>query len=241
MMAQPNTNKLRPFARVAALALVMGSLLFAVGYDANQAEGFVLSEPDREDSVEPFAGDVYVANGPILENPTFETSSDTQLFNVAGTPLGVTWGEWKGASSTSRARTVDRRSRTYTNVRVQMSGLVPEGVYSLFYATFEPDSRNPLCPGQERLLPLRSRDKDQSPDRSSFVAGTNGEATFYARVNGRLLDARRVVYAAIYHFDGLTYHPLPNRGEFVTQGDDCRSSFGADAMRQLIVVQKSGL
>jgi len=36
----------------------------------------------------------------------------------------------------------------------------------------------------------------------------------------------------------MTYHPLPNRGEFFTQGDDCRSTFGEDAMRQIIVFQK---
>jgi hypothetical protein len=231
----------RPFARFVAVAFVIGPLFFAIGYDANRAEGTEPSDPDRQDSVAPFAGDVYLPAGPLLENPTFATPTSAPLFNLAGTPLGVTWGKWKSASATSRARTVERRIRTYTNVRVQMTGLVPGGTYSLFYATFNPDSRNALCPSQERLLPLRSRYKDQIPDRSSFVAGAGGEATFYARVNGRLLDAQRVVYAVIYHFDGLTYHPLPNRGEFVTRGDDCRSSFGVDAMRQLIVVQKSGL
>jgi hypothetical protein len=31
---------------------------------------------------------------------------------------------------------------------------------------------------------------------------------------------------------------LPNIGEFLTPGPNCRSSFGEDAMRQLIIFQK---
>ena len=42
----------------------------------------------------------------------------------------------------------------------------------------------------------------------------------------------------IYHADGMSYGALPNRGEFLTQGEDCRSSFGQDAMRQFQVLQK---
>jgi hypothetical protein len=201
---------------VATLALLSSSLVLVVGY-ANRAEGAGGStKVDREDAVEPFNQDVFVLVNGYLRNPTLETSNDAQLFNAAGTPLEITWGQWKGASATSEARVVKKSGGSHTNVEVELSGLVPGGVYSLFYATFEPDSRRPLCPGQERTLPLVSRDRDQSPDPSSFVADTNGEAVFRGRVKGRLLRATQVLYTVIYHFDGLTYHPLPNRGEHVT-------------------------
>jgi len=218
------------------LAIFVGSLVLVVGY-ADIAEGTV-RKVDREDAVEPFAGDVFVVVDGQLRNPTFETSNDAELFNNAGTPLETTWGRWKGASATAKASTKGKPAKRHTEVRIQLSGLIPGGVYSLFYATFQPDSRHPLCPGQERTLPLTSRDPDQSPDPSSFVADANGEAVFRGRIEGNLFEATQVLYTVIYHFDGLTYHPLPNRGEYFTQGNNCRSSFGTDAMRQLVVWQK---
>jgi hypothetical protein len=59
-------------------------------------------------------------------------------------------------------------------------------------------------------------------------------------VNGDLLNTfgQEVFYSIIYHFDGATYDPLPNHGEYNTQGADCHSSFGEDAMRQLLIIQK---
>ena len=47
------------------------------------------------------------------------------------------------------------------------------------------------------------------------------------------------MFSVIYHSDGQAYDPFPNRGEQVTAGPDCRSSFGADAMRQLLIIQKA--
>lgn len=87
-------------------------------------------------------------------------------------------------------------------------------------------------------MPLTALNPKQKPDPSSFTADADGQARFHARVDGHLLDATQVFYAIIYHFDVMTYHPLPNLGEFFTQGDDCRSTFGEDAMRQIIVFQK---
>ena len=38
--------------------------------------------------------------------------------------------------------------------------------------------------------------------------------------------------------DGNSFAPFPNRGEYLTQGPDCRSSFGHDAIRHLLIYQK---
>lgn len=222
----------------AALALLASSLVLVFGYAGSARSATSLASADREDLVQHFPRDVYVIVGSTLRNPTDETSSDAPLFNVAGVSLDLTWGQWTSANATSRARVVKKSGKPYTYVDAELTGLVPDGVYSIFYGTLDPDSENPLCQNVERTLPLMSRDRGQSPDRSSFVADANGEAVFSGRIKGRVLKARQVFYTVIYHFDGQTYHPLPNRGEFLTQGENCRSSFGEDAMRQLIVFQK---
>jgi hypothetical protein len=64
---------------------------------------------------------------------------------------------------------VEKAGRTETRVSIRVHGLVPNGVYSLFYATVGPDSRKPLC-SIERSLPLKSRNPRHRPDASSFVA-----------------------------------------------------------------------
>jgi hypothetical protein len=195
--------------------------------------------PDPEDALQIFNRDVYVLDGVTLRNPTADTSPDAQLYSSVGAALPLTWGEWSQASATATARVMGSSQSARTDVRIQLSGLIPGGVYSIFYGTFSPDSENPLCPGVERTLPLTAFHPDsQLPDASSFVADANGTAEYHGQVEGDLLQALQVFYMVIYHFDGMTYHPLPNRGEYLTQGEGCRSSFGEDAMRQLIILQK---
>ena len=119
-----------------------------------------------------------------------------------------------------------------------MQGLVPNGVYSIFWLTLDPDSENALCPGIERLLPLDAFKPDaRAPDPSSFFSDASGAAAFHGRVGGDLLAAASLYLVVIYHHDGSTYYPLPNRGEFLTQGPGCRSSFGVDALRHLVIGQ----
>jgi len=193
------------------------------------------SEPDREDSVDVLAADVYVLVSGQLRNPVAATPSAARLFNVAGSDLGLTWGQFRAVRARSRVRC---KNNGRTDARIRLRGLVPDGVYSVFFGTFDPESRNPLCPNAERLLPLTSVDAEQEPDGASFVADEEGEAFVHGRVGGCLLEAGKLDFVVIYHFDGLTYGDLPNRGEFVTQGPDCRSSFGSDAMRQTVIVKK---
>jgi hypothetical protein len=125
-----------------------------------------------------------------------------------------------------------------TLAQIRLSGLRPNGVYSLFYLTFGPDSSNPGCPGVERALPLSSTDPQQRPDADSFIADAAGNARFTARVNDNLLDATVLDFELIYHADGNTFGAFPNRGEYASAGPDCRSSYGSDAMRQLLIIQQ---
>jgi hypothetical protein len=305
--------RLRPWLGLAAGLVALGVAgcgdgVIADGDPASRHAALI----DRADSVESFAGDVFVLDNGQLRNPTGTTAADAPLFNVAGTPLDLTWGQWSAAQATSVASC---RHDGSTDATLEFSNLVPGGVYSVFYVTFGPDSRNPACPSQERGLPLLRKvpafcsaggasggaggarsgasasspghdhddpaDHDQGPgndgrehgssdrdgdgdvdghdvalgkrrtlhrhacgggpDPSSFVADASGRARYRAHVDGCLLEATKLDFMLIYHFDGQTYHPLANRGESVTQGDQCRSSYGADAMRQLVVLQKQPL
>lgn len=193
--------------------------------------------PDPQDFVAAFDNDVFVIVGSTLRNPDADTSPTAPLFNNAGVSLGLTWGDWQAATATTSAK----KTGHSTDIRIDMAGLIPGGIYSVFYGTLNPDSENPLCPGVERTLALTAKKaKPSGPDASSFTAGADGTASYRASVAGDLLGIpnQQVFYFIIYHFDGGTYHPLPNRGEFLTQGDNCRSSFGEEAMRQLLIIQK---
>lgn len=185
-----------------------------------------------------FRGDVFVNNGGALVNPTTANPGNTALFNVAGAPLKLTWGQWQRASALSEAMTIGDASQPKTEVGIILHGLVPGGVYSIYYATFGPDTINPACPAVEHYLPLVKLRASGLPDPASFVADANGNAQYLARVDGNLLSAVKVVYNVIYHYDGHTYYPLPNRGEYLTQGSSCRSSYGVDDGRQLLIAQK---
>jgi hypothetical protein len=71
-----------------------------------------------------------------------------------------------------------------------MDGLVPDGVYSIFWFTIGPDSSQPRCPGVERMLPLDAFKPDPlAPDLNLLVAGATGAAGFRGRVDGDLLGA----------------------------------------------------
>lgn len=218
-----------------ALRATCAVLLVIVGAAVTTTAAAAAKRGDPADAVVPYERDVYEIIGSTLRNPDAATTSpDANLFNVAGVSLGLTWGDWIAPTATSTMRVAGGR----TEADIALTGLVPNGVYSVFYLTIGPDSENPLCMDVERALPFTSTSKRQTPDRSSFVAGPDGTASYSGRVSGDLLAAMQVYLELIYHSDGQTYGSLPNAGEDQTQGPGCRSSFGEDAMRQTLIVQK---
>ena len=200
---------------------------------------------DTEDTVQIFERDVFFINGASLRNPTSETPDDEELFNDSGVALSVTWGQWNDATADSSV-VVTGGPHPKTHVRIELAGLIPNGVYSVFYGTLTPDSEHPQCPGVERTLPVTSSGPSKrgpdasSPDASSFVADAAGTARFVGQIEGDFLDPLQAFFSIVYHSDGMTYHPFPNAGEYQTHDGEfgCRSSFGQDAMRQLIIFQK---
>ena len=83
----------------------------------------------------------------------------------------------------------------------------------------------PSEPTLRRPIPPRSSPASTAP-------------RFRGRVSGNLLAADQLYFVVVYHLDSTTYYPLPTRAEYLTQGGECRSRLGYDAMRHLVVAQK---
>jgi len=193
----------------------------------------------------PFTGDVYTLDpeGNLIPVAITSTPASAPLYNLAGDPLNLTWGQFSSATAKSYAWTVTNNVTTYTDLLIGMSGLVPNGVYSLFYRTFSPDSNNAFCPDVEPSVALTAAfPRFQKPDRNSFIASGSGKALFFASVAQNLLAAQQLQVSVIYHFDGKTYGPVANfaesQGPVAGNGGLCRSSYGIDAMRQFLIIQK---
>jgi hypothetical protein len=195
---------------------------------------------DRSDATLVNSQDVSVIVGSTLREPGTGTDPSAPLFNDAGVGLGVTWGQWQAAGGRATARV--RGGGSSTTVKLTLTGLIPGGVYSVFWGTLDPDSEHPECPGVERSLPLTSlKGARQVPDASSFVARDGGRASYEGSAPGNILAAGQTFFWVIYQSDGEADHPFPNRGEKLTAGSEagCRSSFGEDAMRQLTILMRS--
>jgi hypothetical protein len=223
-------------AALAAAALVVQAP------SAGASNTFTRSAPDV--GILPFSGDVYTigSNGSLIAVDPSSTPATAPLFNLAGTPLNLTWGQFSSATAKSYVWTVTRRGVTDTRFLIRLSGLIPNGVYSLFYRTFSPDSNNAFCPNVEPSIALTAASRSQQPDPDSFIANGSGQAVFVASVAQDLPAAQQLQVSVIYHFDGKTYGPVANAGEaqgpVASLGGLCRSSYGIDAMRQFLIVQK---
>src|SRR5262249_47812106 len=153
----------------------------------------------------PFAGDVYTigSNGSLIAVDPSMTPLTAPLFNLASSPLNLTWGAWRAASATTSVREHGGPAQPRTTVRLQLTGLVPHGVYSVFYRTFSPDSNNPLCPNVEPSLVLGSTSAAQPgatdltvqgswQNAAAFTSDGAGNASVRGTVDGRLLDAQQL-------------------------------------------------
>jgi hypothetical protein len=209
---------------------------------AGASSSFPSLTPDV--AIVPFANDVFwFTNDALSVVDPASTPASAPLFSEEGNPLNQTWGQFSSATAKSYAWTTTRSGTTDTYFLIGMSGLIPNGVYSLFYRTFSPDSNNAICPNVEPSIALTSAFPElQRPDPDSFVASSSGRALFIASVAQNLLAAQNLTISVIYHFNGQTYGPVANAAEaagpVASNNGLCRSSYGVDAMRQLLIIQK---
>ncbi len=108
------------------------------------------------------------------------------MFSAQGQALGFSLGQWLGASG---AVTITPRGAGAT-LRVRLTGLVPNGVYSLFENHFD---QQPVG-----FTPL-----DGSGKRNSFTAKPDGSWTITVHAPQMLSSANAVLL--VYHSDRQTH------------------------------------
>jgi hypothetical protein len=232
--------------RVIAAVIAAGAVCVALALQAPAAGASTTVTPPTKDlGIIPFTSDIYTisSEGNLIPISIDQTPASAPLYNLAGDSMNLTYGQWNSATATSYVWTVTRNGVTDTDFVIAMSGLVPDGVYSLFYRTFGPDSDNAYCPIVEPQVALPALlSKIQKPDPDSFVASGSGRALFIASVAQDLLAAQQLQVDVIYHFNGQTYGPVANAAEaagpVASDNGLCRSSYGIDAMRQMLIIQK---
>jgi hypothetical protein len=122
-----------------------------------------------------------------------------------GEPLGLTLGEWLRHRGTGRYTCEDGEGRLETS----FSGLVPNGVYTMWHAFMAIPPTTPFSGALE--LPLGARDGSTSV----FVAAADGTAAFNHNFRPclEMSDEWTTAMLAInWHSDGRTYAALP--GDF---------------------------
>lgn len=240
-------TSLRPGPRrLLATLIAAGAACIVLALQAPVAGASIsFTTPTLNIGIIPFPGDVYVLNyqGALIPVDPTSTPASAQLYNLAGNALNLTWGQFSSATAKSYVWTDTINGVTHTDFAIAMSGLVPNGVYSIFYRTFGPDSNNSLCPNVEPSLALTSAFPQlQKPDSSSFIASDSGKALFIGRLDGNVAAATQLQESVIYHLNGQTYGPVANEAESLgpvaSEGGLCRSSYGIDAMRQFLIIQK---
>jgi hypothetical protein len=165
---------------------------------AGSGEVFRLMDAEKED---------------YLNAPLYATATTTahEPFNLAangpyqkGSALNVTLGEWLAATGTGSYQCIDGQGE----IALEFSGLVPNGVYTLWYV-FSPNP--PATPFMSLDLPLGARDGSQS----LISVNSDGTASYKAAVTPCLqmsgIQAATLV-ALAYHSDGKTYGSFP--GDF---------------------------
>jgi hypothetical protein len=109
------------------------------------------------------------------------------LFNAHGAPLGLTLGQWLGATGSADFETINANAQSAT---VRFAGLSPYGAYSVFVHP----------PGQDEtaFLPL-----DGAGVGNTFVADAGGSASLNVFVSPPLANGSAIV--VVFHSDGLTH------------------------------------
>lgn len=220
-----------------ALRVAAGCVVVAVALVSMTGAASASRSPSlHSTSATAMAIDVYVSDGNGgLKTPDWTTTPpDAQLFSQAGAVLPATWGSYSAASATAvaRSKATDHLGQV-TDFEVSMTGLIPNGVYSIFVRTYNPDSVNSQCPSVDFTTALRAK-HFHAGDPTAFTARRDGQAHFAGRVAGNVLDADQVQLVIIYHADGQTYGAVPNHGEAI----GCRPSFSSDAFRHVLVIVK---
>lgn len=172
--------------------------------------------------------------GPAPVNPAPELSSRPAVFAFPGERISpVTEEEWTAVSGTARVECTE----SGTEVSVQMDGLIPNGVYSLWLHRFRYPGFDPAAPTRNRKGSgcLGASDGSEnwwvaSVDGTGGLSVTveRGELSMGGYASGCLLSSTyELQVIGAYHADGRTWGPVPGPEDvtfaqfvFVFENDD---------------------
>jgi len=159
--------------------------------------------------------------GSLVSNDNlYERRLHNQIFGPDGHP--VIWGEFGGVTGTAKMNCTGQGSR----ISVQLSGLIPNGVYSFWIVKFD-------APGFDTSYTNVSGFGSAGPNdgsKNSFKASPKGDVSFHVSTPGGPLsvsgtiadcivtDEYEVHVTGIYHMDGQTHGTTPGpAGSYVEQ------------------------
>jgi hypothetical protein len=185
-------------------------LAFITHLDASMPEQdvFIEREPGSDDVYRPTIGDndmnatLYKTAVPVPHNPFDEEAVGP---HPKGEEFGMTLGQWLRHRGTGTYRCSNGEGTLDTS----FTGLVPNGVYTMWHAFTAIPATKPFSGFLD--LPLGARDGSTSV----FVADANGDASFKHTFKPclQMSDVWTTALLAInYHSDGKTYAGLP--GDF---------------------------
>jgi len=153
-------------------------------------------------------------------NNLYEKRMHNQIFGPDGHP--VTWGEWNRAAGTAKINCTGQGTR----LNMSMSGLIPNGVYSMWCMQFQAPGFDTAYTNVSGFGAAGANDGSQNV----FTASPRGEARFHVScpagplsVNGSIAgciptDEYELHFVGIYHMDGKPGAATPGTaGKYVEQ------------------------
>ena len=141
-----------------------------------------------EDAASPAAiGPQGISHVAGLRNAYLSDPASTPLYNAHGHPLHMTLGQWLGAKGIV---SLTPQSDGREHVSIELTGLVPNGVYSVFEVHFD---QSPVG-----FTPL-----DGSAKRNTFRADGSGHASLQLDAPAVMTHDNAVL--VVYHADGRSW------------------------------------
>lgn len=200
MMAEKLQTNLQFVTHVAAGMTEQDIFIVNDGLADNEVIRATLEESTAEDVL---GAEIYTSAGYVAHDP-FALSEEPLGPFGRGEPMGITMGEWLGATGTGTYTVQENQAE----VVVDFEGLVPNGTYTLWCTRI-------TLPPDPVIFDIACGEWDGS--ENGFVADENGRGSlsFSMRALPDITAERISLLALAYHSDGQTFGPLP--GDFGSQ------------------------
>ncbi|NBC16027.1 MAG: hypothetical protein GVY18_01785 [Bacteroidetes bacterium] len=236
-------SQLHRFGAIALAAMLLLAGCDTLGSDDGDDGGGIADLPQAtSDELVPLPFFVRAESGNKVDPET--TSPGTPLISDLGrepviAPDGhqVTWGEWSGVDGSITVTCVEEGTR----IELDLSGLIPHGVYTIWNVTFAPPgfTGDFEAPGLPAHVQAFGPAGPSNGHRSMFLASADGEGSFAVTTPPGDLGTTGSIQACaleefewhvvgLYHFDGRTYGP--ERGPAGTHAEQFAFVFKQDAM-----------